>query len=84
MKNSSISHLTVSSDKKSSVTTTSSEEIEQIFFGKGSEKLTDALIEELVEKGWERKELIEMQKEGYRYNRSRNSLVEGEAHFEGF
>lgn len=83
-KDSPIPHFTVSSDKQVSVTITSSEEIDQIFFGKGSDKLTDELLEELVAKGWERKGLVEFQKEGYRYNRSRNSLVEGETHFEGF
>lgn len=61
-----------------------SEEIAQIFFGKGSEELTDKLIEELVARGWERQGLDDMQKDGYRYNRSRDSLIEGKSHFQGF
>lgn len=83
-KETTIPHFTVSSDGNLSSEDISYDEIDQIFFGKGSEELTDELVEELVAKGWERKGLVEFQKEGFRYNRTRNSLVEAEPHFEGF
>jgi hypothetical protein len=69
--------------KVRSVRNPQSEEIQQIFFGKDSEELTDKLIDELVSRGWEKKGLLEFQKQGYRYNRSRDSLLEGQSHFEG-
>jgi hypothetical protein len=68
------------SETQASEYTANSDEIRQIFFGKDSEELTDKLIDELVTKGWEREGLINFQREGFRYNRSRNSLIEGEFH----
>jgi hypothetical protein len=61
-----------------------SEDIAQIFFGKGSEEITDKLVEELVAKGVEREGLLHLQKEGFRYNRSRDSFIEGKPHFEKY
>ena len=64
--------------------TVSEDEIEQIFFGKGTEELTNQLVEELVGKGWERKRLVEYKKQGFRYNRKRNSMFDPDVHFENF
>ncbi|MDX9866040.1 MAG: hypothetical protein RBT34_14650 [Anaerolineaceae bacterium] len=60
--------------------TVSMDDIEQIFMGKGSEDLTDEVIEELTARGWEKEGLLKFQEEGFRYNRARDTLVEGQSH----
>jgi hypothetical protein len=79
-----IPHVSVSSDGQESVSTTSADEIEQIFFGKGTEELTDKVVEELVSKGWEKEGLIEFQKKGFRYNCSRDTLFDPDIHSEWY
>ena len=41
----------------------------------GNEELTDQIITELVSQGWPKSDLLEFQKNGNKYNRSRNSIV---------
>jgi len=41
----------------------------------GNEELTDKIINELVSQGWPKSDLVEFQKNGNKYNRSRNSIV---------
>jgi len=50
-------------------------EIRQVFLGEGWEVLTDALIEELVKKGWAREDLVQSKALGFFYCRPRNSIV---------
>lgn len=50
---------------------------EQVFLGVGSEELTDLLIAELSYRGWPMAALKGYQKQGYRYSRVRDSIIEG-------
>jgi hypothetical protein len=50
-------------------------EIRQTLFGEGWEALSDAVIDELVEKGWDREELLGFKELGCFYCRPRNSIV---------
>ena len=50
-------------------------EIRQIFFGEGSERLTDKLIDELVARGWDRARLLEHRANGGVYCRPRDSIL---------
>jgi hypothetical protein len=45
-----------------------------MLLGEGMEPLTDALVEELVERGWERAKLVELRGDGAQYHRGRNSV----------
>jgi hypothetical protein len=56
-------------------------EVQEIFFGLGSEPLTDQVIKELVSRGWPESELKRMQASGYIYNRNRDSLLAPDLHF---
>lgn len=49
--------------------------VRQIFFGEGSESLTDDLIAELVGMGWKKADLEKFRREGGYYCRPRNSIV---------
>lgn len=49
-------------------------DVAEIFGGVGTELLTDALVAELVGRGWEESRLREAQQLGGRYNRRRDSL----------
>ncbi len=49
-------------------------DIAEIFAGVGSEPLMDALVVELVGRGWSEVELRRAQRQGSRYNRRRDSL----------
>jgi hypothetical protein len=60
-----------------------SDDVAAVFFGVGTEELTDKLVEELVGGGWERKGLLEMRAMGARYNRKRHSLFIPEGDFGG-
>ncbi len=50
-------------------------DILEIFGGVGSEPLTDALVVELVGRGWSEVELQRAQRQGSRYNRRRDTLL---------
>jgi hypothetical protein len=50
-------------------------ELREIFFGEGSEPITENLIEELAGEGWDRIVLLDARKGGAVYNRKRNSIL---------
>lgn len=52
-----------------------SDDFADIFLGENQVPLTDELIEQLVEEGINREELLYMQKEGARYSTSRKSFM---------
>jgi hypothetical protein len=54
------------------------DEVAEIFFGVGTVPLTDELIDELVSEGWQRRDLLDARRFGFRYNRRRNSLFMGD------
>jgi hypothetical protein len=51
------------------------QDVRQIFFGEGTEPITDELIKELVEKGFPRNDLLYLKNEGAMYSRPRNSFI---------
>jgi hypothetical protein len=50
-------------------------DILEIFGGVGGEPLTDAVVAELVGRGWREPDLLDAQQKGARYNRRRDSLI---------
>jgi len=56
------------------------EAIQQLFFGKDNEAITEQVIHELVSKGWPEKDVLQFAKEGFTYCRPRNSFIEPHAH----
>jgi hypothetical protein len=52
-----------------------SPDMQAVFTGQGTEELTEDVIKQLSAQGWPEKEIREMQGKGFRYSRSRNSLV---------
>ncbi len=50
-------------------------DVRQIFLGEGQEPLTDALVDELVSKGWPRDRLEDARRQGMSYSRPRNSMI---------
>lgn len=54
-----------------------SNDIDDIFFGNNQIPITDALIEDLVKKGWAKDDLKMLQKAGhYRYSTARDSIID--------
>jgi hypothetical protein len=52
-------------------------DFEEVFMGLGSEEITAALITELSGRGWDAATLEGFRKRGFRYNRRRDSIIEG-------
>lgn len=50
-------------------------EFRAVWLGEGNEPLTETKIKELIEKGWEEKDLRFFASQGYLYNRIRNSMM---------
>jgi hypothetical protein len=50
-------------------------DLKHIFFGEGTEPITDELINELLTKGWSKKDLVSYRNNGGQYSRPRNSII---------
>jgi len=52
-----------------------SKKFREVFLGEGAESITDDLIKELVNEGWNESELRSYQQEGAIYSRPRDSIL---------
>jgi hypothetical protein len=52
-----------------------SQEVRQTILGEGAEDITDALVEELVQNGWNRELVGQYRAQGLRYSRPRNTFL---------